>query len=679
MRKPLFRLGIKAKVALTVSALFILFATTVSLYSLSTPARNIVSLRIVTFLAALLILLFAWLIMHYLMAPLFSIASHVKSLPDKIGADRFMPDSDLPEIESVINAFNSMIHALDSEHEALRESESNFKALAENATEGMLIVSSNGMIRYANWYSAVITGYGIGDIRELRLQELVDPADLPDVMDRFSRVMAGSTVEPFSEFTLVRSDGETVPIEMSSARTFWQGQLAELLIIKDISMRKQSEQLLKENEERLSFLAHHDSLTELPNRLLCHDRLNQSLARARRSGNLVALLYIDLDRFKNINDSLGHETGDLLLKEVSQRLRYWVRETDTVARIGGDEFIIVLDNLDDSRYASVVAQKLLSIFAQPIRISGHELFVSISIGIAIFPTNSEDVDGLTKCADAAMYSAKENGRNNYKFYTQEMNRRSNELMELERDLRHAVEQDRLILHYQPQLDLASGELIGMEALLRWQHPIRGLIQPDHFIPLAEENGTIVPIGEWVLIEACRQNKLWQDRGYRPFKISVNISPRQFRHGNLAKVVTHALETTGLEPDWLELEITESMIMENLDSALTIMNEITDMGVDLSIDDFGTGYSSLGSLKHFPISRLKIDKSFIRDITKNPHDEAIASAIIALAHTMKLNVIAEGIESSEHLSLLKQLGCEQGQGYLFSKPHPPELLYSFIAS
>lgn len=678
MRNRVFRLGIKTKAALAVSAFYLLFATTISLYSVATPSRDIGTLCIVTMVAALLLLVFVWLIMFYMMAPLSSIAHHVESLPEKIGSERFLPENAQPEISDVVNAFNSMIQALDSEHESLQESENNFKALAENATEGMLIVSSNGMIRYANWHSAVITGHGIGDILEIRLQDLIDPTDLPAVMDRFQKVFAGSSSESFSECTLLRCDGERVPVEMSCAKTLWQGQPAELLIIKDISTRKQAEKLLKENEERLSFLAHHDTLTELPNRLLCHDRLNQAFARARRSGSQVALLYIDMDRFKNINDSLGHSAGDLLLKEVSQRLRYWVRDTDTVARIGGDEFIIALDNLDDSKYAGVVAQKLLSIFAQPVRVFDHELFVSISIGIAVFPLDGQEVDSLIKAADAAMYSAKEHGRNTYKYYTQEMNRRSNELMTLERDLRRAVEQDRLLLYYQPQLDLSSGELIGMEALLRWQHPIKGLIPPDNFIPLAEENGSIVPIGEWVLVEACRQNKLWQDRGYKPFKVSVNISPRQFRHGNLAKVVAHALETTGLEPCWLELEITESMIMGNLESAVAIMNEITDMGVDLSIDDFGTGYSSLGHLRHFPISRLKIDKSFIRDITRNPHDEAIATAIIALAHTMKLNVIAEGIESNEHLSLLKQLGCEQGQGYLFSKPHPPDLLYSFVA-
>lgn len=674
-----FTLGIKSRSALIVTMVFLLFTAVQSFYSLSTPPQEFVLLSIGTLFTALALMLLVWLAISFLLSPLSSMARHMKSLPEKIDSERFMPDSGHPELRELVSAFNSMIRALDSEHDALQESESNFKALAENASEGMLIVSADGKIRYANWYSAVITGHGIGDLRELSLKELIDPSDLTEVMYRFTQVIGGSKTEPFSEFTLVRIDGTTVPIEMSSARTFWQGQPAALLIIKDVSMRKKADEMLRENEERLSFLAHHDSLTELPNRTLCNDRLEQAFARARRSGNLVALLYVDLDRFKNINDSLGHEAGDLLLKEVSLRLRYWVRETDTVARIGGDEFIIVLDNLDDSKYAAVVAQKLLSIFANPIRVLDHELYVTISIGISIFPTNSQDVDGLTKCADAAMYNAKELGRNNFKFYTNEMNRRTDELMELERDLRRAVEQDRLILHYQPQLALETGELIGMEALLRWQHPIRGLIPPNHFIPLAEENGTIVTIGEWVIREACRQNKQWQDAGYRPFKVAVNISPRQFRHGNLARVVSHALEATGLEPAWLELEITESMIMQNLESALSIMNEITEMGVDLAIDDFGTGYSSLGSLRHFPIRRLKIDKSFIRDITQNPHDEAIASAIIALAHTMKLDVIAEGIESGEHLSRLRQLGCEQGQGYLFSKPHPPELLYSFIAS
>ncbi len=434
---------------------------------------------------------------------------------------------------------------------------------------------------------------------------------------------------------------------------------------------------LLESENNFKILAQHDSLTELPNRLLCFDRLRQAMARARRSGEMVALLCIDLDRFKNVNDSLGHEAGDVLLKEVSQRFRYWVRASDTVARLGGDEFVIILEQMDDAKYAAVVAQKLISVLDQPVVVNGNELFVTISIGIAIFPSDDAEVEGLMKCADIAMYSAKEKGRNNYQFYTADMNSRASEILMIQGELHRALELEQLMLYYQPQLDLKSGGLVGMEALIRWLHPIKGLVPPDSFIPQAEENGMIVPVGEWVLNCACRQNKAWQDKGYTSFRMAVNISPRQFRNGDLVAVVARALERSGLEPCWLELEITESLIMWNVEAAVGTMRELSEMGVLLAIDDFGTGYSSLAHLKRFPINRLKIDKSFVREIAGNANDAAIASAIIALSHSMGLEVIAEGIETDESLNLLRELGCELGQGYFFSRPQPPALLHSFL--
>jgi len=639
--------------------------------------KDMRALRFVIVISTVAVLALVWLMMHYLMAPLGTITRHVEGFSEKEGDARYIETGYVDEIGTLAHAFNGMVHALDSEHAALLESEHNFKALAENANEGMLIVSISGISLYANPQAAAVTGYDVAVLREIPLQQLIHDEDAPLLQERHRRSSGGELVEPFFECRIIRQNGEVVPVEVTTARTVWQGQPAELLIIKDITLRRQTEQMLREKEDRLSYLAHHDSLTELPNRLLCNDRLRQAVSRARRAGQLAAVLFIDLDRFKNINDTLGHGSGDLLLKEVAQRLRYWVRESDTVARLGGDEFVIIVEQLDDSRYAAVVAQKLISVLAQPISLNGHELFVTVSIGITIFPTDSSDVDGLMKCADLAMYSAKESGRNTYQFYTPDMNSRTHEMLEIGAELRRALEHEQLLLHYQPQLNLSDGALVGMEALIRWQHPARGMIMPDTFIQLAEESGLIVPIGEWVLKTACRQAKEWQNQRTLPFRVAVNISPCQFRSGNLVAVVASALQQTGLEAQWLELEITEGMIMGNLEASLRIMEELTAMGVHLAIDDFGTGYSSLGHLKRFPITRLKIDKSFVREIASNPNDAAIASAVIALAHTMSLEVIAEGIETGEQLEVLRRLGCEQGQGYLFSRPQPPALLSSFL--
>ncbi len=635
------------------------------------------ALRLVVLGSTIVVLVVVWLMMYYLMAPLSSFTRHVETLAENGSEEKLFRIKGVNEIATLATAFNSMVVALDSEHDALLESENNFKALAENAHEGMLIVVGLGIILYSNRQAAILLGRAISTLQNVSVESLVPDESRPRFMEYCLRACAGEQVEPVFECEVLRGDGVTIPVEVTCARTVWQGQPAELLVIRDISQRKLAETLLRENEERLFFLAHHDNLTELPNRLLCYDRLRQAISRARRAGQLVGLLFIDLDRFKNINDSLGHEIGDMLLREVAKRFSYWVRETDTVARLGGDEFVIILEEIEDARYAAMVAQKLIGILAQPIVVGGHELYISISIGITLFPSDSTDVDGLMKCADIAMYSAKENGRNNYQFYTTNMNRRTREMLDLEGELRRGLDHEQFMLYFQPQLSLATGALVGMEALVRWRHPVRGVVMPDRFIPLAEDNGLIVPLGEWVIHAACQQGKSWQQRGGVPFRVAVNISPRQFRYGNLSKVIAQALEQTGFDPSCLELEITESMIMGNVEAAVRIMEELNDMGVMLAIDDFGTGYSSLGHLKHFPISRLKIDKSFIRDISENANDAAIAAAIIALAHSMSLEVIAEGIETEEHLRLLRELGCEQGQGYLFSRPQPAHLLQSFL--
>ena len=441
--------------------------------------------------------------------------------------------------------------------------------------------------------------------------------------------------------------------------------------------RQVAEQLL-EKEELLNFLANYDPLTRLPNRSLLCDRLQHTMARARRSGSSVALLLLDLDRFKTINDSLGHEVGDRLLLEVAHRLQGVVREMDTLARFGGDKFAIILEEVADLQKAVRVAQKVLDELSRVMTLDGFQLYVTASIGISLFPNDGTDLESLLQHAEAAMYRAKETGRNNYQFYRPEMNARTRERLLLENSLRQAVEKQQLILYYQPKIDLSSGQMTGVEALLRWPHPDLGMVSPVDFIPLAEETGLIVPIGEWVLRTACDQAKTWQRSGLPPLRVAVNISGRQFRQTDFVDMVEGVLAQAGLDPRGLELEITESVAMENVEETILTLTALKARGVHLAIDDFGTGYSSLSYLKRFPITSLKIDRSFINEVGTDPNDAAIASSVIALAQAMSLEVVAEGIETEEQLRFLVARGCTEGQGYLFSRPVPPVELELFLA-
>jgi diguanylate cyclase (GGDEF)-like protein/PAS domain S-box-containing protein len=442
-------------------------------------------------------------------------------------------------------------------------------------------------------------------------------------------------------------------------------------MVHDITERKRAEDRLRENQENLQHLAYHDVLTDLPNRLLFREHLGKSMAAARRTESKVAVLLLDLDRFKNINDSLGHQAGDKVLREISSRIKYWLRQSDTVARLGGDEFGIILSQIDDYNQAAAVAGKLLAIIPQPIHVETHELAVTGSIGISVFPADAEEEENLLKFADTAMYRAKERGRNNFQFFTPDMNARTHEFLLMETALRKALENERFLLHFQPLIDLEQEKIVGVEALIRWHHPTLGLVSPADFIPLAEETGLIVPIGEWVLATACRQAKLWQDQGLQPIRMAVNVSGRQFREPDFADKVERILEESRLNPEFLELEITESVVMENVEKTIMTWIDLKSRGISLSIDDFGTGYSSLSYLKQFPIHSLKIDRTFVRDVTSDTNDAAIASAIIVLAHTMGLKVVGEGIETEAQLRFLKDGGCDMGQGYLFSRPLPAE--------
>lgn len=442
-----------------------------------------------------------------------------------------------------------------------------------------------------------------------------------------------------------------------------------IAVSSDISERKAA-------DERIHFMAHYDALTGLPNRVLLHDRLLQAILHAKRKNTKVAILFLDLDRFKIINDTLGHSVGDLLLQAVAKRLQKCVRATDTVARIGGDEFIIVLNDLVDSDLVGKVAQKIMTTIAESFLIREQELHTTTSIGISLFPADGVANEELISNADVAMYRAKENGKNTYQFFTSSMNTSSYERLTVENKLRRALERQEFILHYQPQVDSGAGKIIGAEALVRWQNPEIGLVPPDMFISLAEENGLIVPIGEWVLREACRQNAEWQKLGLPKLAVAVNLSAMQFHQKNLTDMIAEALKETGLHSDWLELEITESGIMKH-GNAISTLNELRDMGIKLSIDDFGTGYSSLSHLKKFPLNKLKIDKSFVDDITTDQDDAAIASAIISMAKSLHLKVIAEGVENKEQLAFLQSQGCYEIQGYFFSRPLPAKDFKLFV--
>jgi diguanylate cyclase (GGDEF)-like protein len=432
-------------------------------------------------------------------------------------------------------------------------------------------------------------------------------------------------------------------------------------------------------DQRIEYLATHDSLTGLPNRVTFSQLLHFAILAARRHDRQFAVLFIDLDRFKIINDSLGHEAGDALLVEIAARLRNCVRACDVVARLGGDEFVVILEETAATDDIERITENLLAVLSQPLQLSGHECHTTASIGIAVYPADGTDEQTLTKNADIAMYLAKEDGKNGFRFFTREGKTRSIEGLALESALRRALERNQLALHYQPKVDMASGEITGVEALLRWTHPELGAVPPAQFIPLAEETGLIVPIGRWVLNEACAQNMAWQRHGLRPITMAVNLSPRQFADERLLRDIDDALAASGMPAAWLQLEVTESMVMRNVPRAARMLEAIRSRGIGLAIDDFGTGYSSMSLMKHFPIDTIKIDRSFVRDLALDSEDQAIAQAIISMGKALGMTVVAEGVETIEQQTFLREHACDESQGFLFSKAIPPRQLAELLGA
>ena len=455
-------------------------------------------------------------------------------------------------------------------------------------------------------------------------------------------------------------------------------QVNEKLVVATMEARKLAEQVQAAKVE-LDHLAHHDTLTGLPNRILLYDRLAQAISQAQRSGKQFAVLFMDLDGFKHINDSLGHSVGDQLLQSVGQRLLSCVRQSDSVSRQGGDEFVVLLPDIGHPEDAALSAEKMLSAIARPHRTDQHDLHISASIGISIYPDNGMDAETLIKHADTAMYHAKDTGRKTYAFFEQEMTARAIARQSTEASLRLALERHEFVLHYQPKIDLHSGAIVGIEALVRWQHPQRGLLAPADFVPIAEDSGLILPIGRWVLREACGQAQAWQDMGLPPVAIAVNTSALEFRAKDFLVNLRGILEETRLQPRYLELELTESILMRDAVSTYSVLHALSAMGIHLAVDDFGTGYSSLSYLRRFPIDTLKIDSSFVNSMTHNEHDASLVSAVISMGKSLKQRVIAEGVETAEQAAFLLDQQCDEGQGFFFGHPRVAEALTPLLQS
>jgi len=551
---------------------------------------------------------------------------------------------------------------------AMRESELRYRLLFEQNAAGVCVTDLTGTIvdcnaTFANvvgWKRNELAGHNVAELYERR----VERDELMSLL-RDAQSLNGVEVE------MQRTDGAHVWVLQNLALVGTGENAMVHITVVDISDRKRA-------EEQIEFHAYHDVLTHLPNRRLFTDRLALSITRARRSGKPLAVMFIDLDHFKTINDTLGHTAGDELLLEMSQRLTHCVREDDTVARLGGDEFTMILSELRQAEDAIHVAQKILDAVQQPMTVAGMTIELSASIGIALYPEDGFDVETLLRNADSAMYRAKESGRNNYQLCTDEMKTRALQRLSLESRLRKAIQSEQLMLLYQPQVSLVTGQIVGAEALVRWMDGERGMIAPSEFIPIAEESRLILPLGEWVLRAACKQAREWHDRGLTDMRVAVNISAKQFQQQDLAEVVRRAIKESGVDAHTIELEITETTAMQNAEMTIDVLRALCNIGVSIAIDDFGTGYSSLGYLKQFPINAVKIDRSFVSGVNTSESDAAIVAAVVAIARSMHLRVIAEGVETEEQLAFLRRRGSDEAQGFYFSPPVAAETLTRVLA-
>ncbi|MEM7543805.1 MAG: EAL domain-containing protein, partial [Pseudomonadota bacterium] len=586
---------------------------------------------------------------------------HLRSRCEVLYDDQRNPLRTIGTIQDVTQQINqeerlrSMLHAT-------KQLEEYNDHIVQNSPSFIAGVEPGGRTISINDAGCRISGYPKSEIVGKNFWKTVYPGDkYVQVEQLFADFEKYGVLRNYETVIETRS-GEIRTISWASANRYdeYDNLLEVIMVGEDVTE-------LKRSQQELENLAHRDVLTGLPNRLYFQSRLEGAIKRAKRTTTSGAVLFIDLDRFKNINDSLGHQAGDTLLNEVAERLKRCVRQDDTVARIGGDEFTLLIEGVDPPENAEVVANKVLDAFRAPFKLDRHDYHVTPSIGISLFPRDGVSIDTLLRNADTAMYEAKNRGRNAFAIYTESLTSAARERIELENNLRRALERQEFFLCYQPQLDLLSGEMIGAESLIRWQHPDHGLVSPAQFIPIAEESGLIVDIGRWVLETACMQARNWYDSGLRIGRIAVNVSGQQISRGNLVETCQAALEQSGLPANMLELEVTETFIMNNTEGAIEELNRLKDIGIFLSIDDFGTGYSSLAYLKRLPVDVIKIDQSFVRDIPHDLDDAAITRAVIALGNSLRLDVLAEGVETEDQRQFLLRDGCTKGQGYLFSKP------------
>jgi len=552
-------------------------------------------------------------------------------------------------------------------YDVLHANDEAFRALVQHLQDIITVHDAQGITLYESPSTSRLLGYPPGAMVGRIPFDSIHPKDVARTREAFANLLKGEPPKIPVEFRFRHAKGHWIYLEaLGNNLLDHPGIRGVVITSRDVSERKKA-------EKRAQYLSQHDGLTGLPNRLLMQDRLHQAITQARRAGGVVALMYIDLDRFKTVNDSYGRVIGDALLKQVAQRLRSCLRDTDTVARLGGDEFTIMLPDAGNIQVVGEVAQRILSELARPFE---HDMYVSASIGISLFPRDGSDSDQLVKHADRAMYSAKDSGPNTYRYFTEDLNHEVHEKVMLESGLRRAIKGGELRLFYQPKIDLATNRVIGAESLARWQHPSLGLISAAKFIPVAEESGLIVELGEWVLRAACAQLRAWQLEGLA-LPVAVNVSARQFHQGNLADLVMAVAKDSQVDPRLLEIELTEHAIMLDTQASISTLERLKSYGISISIDDFGTGYSSLSYLKRLPLDILKIDRSFVHDITTDSNDEAIVRAIIGLARSLGMKVIAEGVEQDTQLSFLNAYGCNFGQGYLFGRPASPEVFADLI--